>query len=155
MAGSRGKPLARTDGLFTEDVGGEVLVYDENELVACRLNPTAVFVWRHCDGKHSIAELVALLRAEFGESADEDVALIALDELASRQLIESGYEQRAPGAAKYSRRRFLRRVGLAGIGAALMPIVYSIAIPAPAAAASGFMYHNNYFPYVPDADFDE
>jgi hypothetical protein len=144
------RPVARTDGLLTEDVGDEVLVYDETGLVACRLNQTAAFVWRNCDGKRKISDIVALLQAEFGDAADENMALIALDELASRQLIESGYEKRTPGASKYSRRHFLRRVGLASLGTALLPIVYSIAIPAPAAAASGFMYHNNYFPYVPN-----
>jgi hypothetical protein len=144
------KPVARTKGLFTEDLGDEVLVYDEDELIACRLNQTAAFVWRNCDGKRKISDIVALLQAEFGEDADEDMALIALDELSARQLIKSGYEQRTPGASKYSRRHFLRRVGLASVGTALLPIVYSIAIPAPAAAASGFMYHNNYSPYVPE-----
>jgi hypothetical protein len=145
------KPKSRTEGLLTEEVDGEVLVYDENEFVACRLNKTAAFVWRQCNGKRTIPQLVALVQAEFGDGADEDVTLIALDELTSRQLIKSGYDQRTPGASKYSRRRFLRRVGLASVGTTLLPIVYSIAVPAPAAAASGFMYHNNYFPYVPTA----
>jgi len=144
------KPLARTEGLFSEEVNDEVLVYDENDMIACRLNQTAAFVWSKCDGKRTVPALVELLRAEYGEHADEDMLLIALDELAARELIESGYERRESGAAKFSRRRFLRRVGIASIGTALLPIVYSIAIPAPAAASSGFMYHNNYFPYLPD-----
>ena len=39
-------PLARTDGLLTESLDGELLVYDLNGDIAVHLNRTAAIVWR-------------------------------------------------------------------------------------------------------------
>jgi hypothetical protein len=139
-------PLARTGGLLTEEIDGEVLVYDETREIACRLNATAALVWRHCDGKRTIAELVTLMQSELGGLADEDMVLVALDNLAGHELIASGYEQRDLNASKYSRRRFIRRIGAAGIAAINLPVVYSMLVPEPAAAASGGGYPQYYFP---------
>jgi Coenzyme PQQ synthesis protein D (PqqD) len=142
---AKSRPLARTDGLLTEDVDGEVLVFDEAHEIACRLNDSAALVWRHCDGKRTIADLVAVLTSEFGDVADEDMVMIALDNLVEHELIESGYEPRDPSATKYSRRNFIRRIGTAAVAATSAPIVYSMLVPAPSAAASGGGY-TNYYP---------
>jgi hypothetical protein len=138
------RPLARTEGLLTEDVDDELLVYDETHEVACRLNTSAALVWRHCDGKRTVADLVAVLADELGEVADEDMVMVALDNLVEHDLIESGYERRDLDSARYSRRHFIRRVGAAGVGAISVPIVYSMLVPAPSAAASGGGYTNYY-----------
>jgi hypothetical protein len=138
------RPLARTDGLFTEEVDGEVLVYDETREVACRLNASAALVWRHCDGKRTVADLITVLADELGDVADEDMVMIALDSLVEHDLIESGYEPRGLTASRYSRRHFIRRIGAAGVGAMSVPIVYSMLVPAPSAAASGGGYPSYY-----------
>jgi Coenzyme PQQ synthesis protein D (PqqD) len=143
-------PLARTDGLLTENVDGEVLVFDQAHEVACRLNESAALVWRHCDGKRTVADLVAVLKAELGDVADEDMVMIALDNLVEHDLIASGYERRDPNATRFSRRHFIRRMGTAAVAAASAPIVYSMLVPAPSAAASGGGYMNNYEPYLKD-----
>jgi hypothetical protein len=138
-----GFPLARNADLVTEEIDGELLVFDELEQVAFRLNASAAFVWRHCDGERSIADLVALLSAELGDFVDEDMVLVALDNLADHGLIESGYEQRGSNAARLSRRRFLRRVGVTGAAAMSMPVVYSILVPTPAMAVSAYVPYYN------------
>jgi hypothetical protein len=130
---------------LTEEVDGELLVYDVERDLACRLNPSAALVWRSCDGSRTVPELVEILTAELGELADEDLVLIALDHLAEHGLIVSGYEQRDASAARLSRRRFFRRAGIAGAAAVAVPVVYSLSVPAAAAAASG-----TYTPYYPD-----
>jgi Coenzyme PQQ synthesis protein D (PqqD) len=136
------RPLARTDGLLTEEVDGELLVYDGEREVACRLNPSAALVWRSSDGERTVPDLVAVLSEELGDVADEDMVMVALDTLAEHGLIEDGHEPREASASRLSRRRFLRRVGVVGAAAISMPVVHSIVVPTPAAAASG-----SYTPY--------
>jgi Coenzyme PQQ synthesis protein D (PqqD) len=136
------RPLARTEGLLAEEVDGELLVYDGEREVACRLNGTAALVWRSSDGERTVADLVAVLSEELGEVADEDMVMVALDTLAEHGLIEAGHEAREVNASRLSRRRFLRRVGVVGAAAISLPVVHSIVVPTPAAAASG-----GYTPY--------
>src|SRR5581483_2818229 len=80
--------------------------------------------------------LVALLREEFGDIADEDLVLVTLDRLEEQGLIESGYERRDADTARLSRRRFIRRVGVVGSAALVLPVVQSVVAPALAAAQS-------------------
>ena len=141
---ARLRPLARTDDLVTEEVANEVIVYDERTDVACRLNRSAALVWQKCDGKHTLADLVAALRVELGDVADEDLVLVALDSLDEHGLIESGYESRDATASRLSRRLFFRRVGVAAVA---IPVVASMAVPMPAAAAS-----TGYAPYYSLSD---
>jgi hypothetical protein len=129
-------PLARNDGLLVEEVEDELLVYDQDHDSAHRLNRTAAIVWRHCDGKHDIPDLVAVLSTELGaDLADEDLVRIALDNLAERGLVD-GAPQRPAEETRVSRRRFIRRVGTVGVAALALPVVTSLAAPSPAAAQS-------------------
>jgi hypothetical protein len=142
------RPLVRTSDLLTEELDGELLVYDEQRDVACRLNRTAALVWRSSDGQRTLADLVEVLREEVGELADEDLVMVTLDHLEEHGLIESGYTRRDPNAARLSRRRFIRRVGVVGTAALALPVVQSIVAPTPAAAQSGgggdyYYYYNN------------
>src|SRR5580704_6772133 len=129
-------PLARTDGLLTESLQGELLVYDLKGDIAVHLNRTAAIVWRACDGHHTVPDLVALVERELGEAADQDVVLMALDTLWTHGLISSGYEERDGAAVALSRRRFFRRVGVLGGATLSAPVVYSALIPSAAAALS-------------------
>jgi hypothetical protein len=130
------RPLARTEDLLVEDVDGEVLVYDETDSLACRLNGSAAFVWRHCDGTNTVDDLVRLVAGEFGALGRPELVHVALDELAEHGLLASGYETRSKVAARLSRRHFMRAVGIGGAAAAVVPIVASMLVPTPAAASS-------------------
>jgi|SRR5579884_2628352 len=130
------RPLSRTDGLLTEEIDDEILVYDESRQIACRLNRTAALIWQHADGQRSIADLVDVLREEF-EMADEDLVLVTLDRLNESGLIESGFSERSADEARLSRRRFIRRVGVVGTAALALPVVESLVAPSVAAAQSG------------------
>ena len=125
---SDSRPLARTDGVLTETVDGELLVYDLDGDIASHLNRTAALVWRNCDGRHTVGELLVLVVEQLGETADEDVVLMALDSLSEHGLISSGYEERDGAAVALSRRRFFRRVGVAGAAAVNAPVVYSMIV---------------------------
>ena len=133
---SYSRPLARTDRLLTETLDGELLVYDLDGDLASHLNRTAALVWRNCDGRRTVEDLVTVVQAELGDTADEDVVLMALDSLSERGLITSGYEERDGQAVALSRRRFFRRVGVIGAMAVNAPVVYSAIIPPAAAAVS-------------------
>ncbi|HZU61258.1 MAG TPA: PqqD family protein [Solirubrobacteraceae bacterium] len=129
-------PVARTEGVFTETLDDELLLYDEERDIACRLNRSAALVWRHADGQRSVPELVQVLRAEIGDVADEDLVLVTLDRLDEEGLLEAGYERREPSLSRLSRRRFIGRVGAVSTAALALPVVQSIVAPTPAAAAS-------------------
>ncbi len=124
------RPLARAEGLSIEEVDGEVRVYSEMSDVGCTLNHTAALVWRNCDGKRTLKDLVAVVSEELGTPADEDMVLIALDKLAQHGLLLSGYEPRGHEAERLSRRRFFGRAGIVGAVAMAAPVVYSAATPA-------------------------
>lgn len=123
-----------------------MLVYDRERDVACRLNRTAALVWKSSDGTRTVDDLVAVLSEEVGTLADEDMVMIALDNLSQNGLIESGYEPRQPNVQRITRRRFIRRVGVVGAAAVTLPIVHSLIVPPAAAAQSGGYpvgYYNN------------
>lgn len=129
-------PSARTNGLFTVEVGDDLLVYDQDRVKAHALNPAAALVWRHCDGHTSIAELTILLQRELGLPADENVVWLALDRLERAHLLVE-HVPRPLNAGRQTRRQVVQKLGLAGGLALLLPIVESITAPAPAMAQSG------------------
>lgn len=129
-------PLARSSDLVIEDSGEELLVYDQRKDIAHRLNATAATVWRHCDGARTVEQLVDVLHESVGELADEDLVMISLDQLAEAGLLEEAPE-RAAEEARLSRRRFIRKVGVVGSAAMVLPVVHSIVAPTPASAQSG------------------
>jgi hypothetical protein len=139
------RPLARTSGVVVQDLDDEMLVYDRERDTACRLNRTAALVWKSSDGTRTVDDLVAVLAEELGPLADEDMVMIALDNLSRNGLIQSGYEAREPTAERISRRRFIRRVGVVGAAAVSLPIVHSLAVPSAAAAQSGGGYPPGYY----------
>lgn len=71
--------------------------------------------------------------------------MIALDELAKHDLIESGYERRQQSAVRMSRRSFVRRAGTVAAAAVGVPVVYSLVAPAVAAGSSA-AHHYHYYP---------
>jgi len=128
-------PRARQTDLVIEEAGDELLVYDEQRELAHRLNKTSAIVFRNCDGERSVADLVAIVAEQVDEVADEDLVMIALDNLAEAGLLED-FEQREPEETRTSRRRFIRRVGVVGSAALVLPVVHSIIAPTTASAAS-------------------
>jgi hypothetical protein len=129
-------PRARTDDLVVQDLADETLVYDQARHRAHCLNRAAALVWRHCDGRHTVADLARVVARELGLPEDEDVVWLALDRLKRAHLLEG--EVARPGeTGRLTRRDVLRRLGLAGGLALLLPAVTSILAPDVAQAVSG------------------
>jgi hypothetical protein len=121
-------PRARRQGVLSSDVGDEIVLYDSKEFRAHCLNPAAALVWRHLDGRISMPALVARLRKELDGSADEETVWLALKELDRARLLEGRLDGSAP--KDLSRRRALRRMGVAAAGGAVvLPAISSIVAP--------------------------
>lgn len=128
-------PRAHHDGVLATDVGDEVVVYDPRDHRGHCLNPPAAVVWRHLDGRTSMAELVAHLQRELDAPADEDMVWLAVEELQRAQLLDGPVER--PASRGVSRRSALRRMGAAvGTGAVLLPAISTIVAPPAHAQAS-------------------
>jgi hypothetical protein len=126
------RPVARTTGLVIRDLGDETVVYDLERHQAHCLNRTAALVFRHADGRRSVAEIAVAVAAEAHSPVDEDVVQSAIQKLAEARLIENVHAKPSPPPA--TRREALRKVGL---GAALLaPVVASLLVPTPAEAAA-------------------
>ena len=114
----------------TEQLGDEVVVYDRARVQVHALNPTAARVWRQCDGATSPDAMAAALTRDSVPEA-EAVVDLTLRELARLHLLESPVAPRTDRPAR-TRRWLLGR----GVAAAMLPAIYSIVAPRPAAAQS-------------------
>jgi hypothetical protein len=118
------RPLARTQGILTERVEDELLVYDETYGTAHCLAAEAAEVWRLCDGEHSPDQI--------GSEAGLPVERVSevLARLGAAGLLESV----APGDV--SRRDVAKRFAQLGAAALSAPLIFSIVVPEAAAAGS-------------------
>ena len=126
-------PAARKEELLIQEVPGETLVYDLKSHQAHCLNHTAALVWKHCDGKLTVAQVAERLERELKSPVSEEVVWLALDQLEKSDLLEAGVPVPA-GFAPMSRRALIRSLGVAT--AIAVPLVTSIVAPTAAQTAS-------------------
>jgi hypothetical protein len=129
-------PKARQEKLLVRQVGDDLIVYDQILHNAHSLNPAAAFLWRHCDGTTTPEELTERLGKELGQSVDERLTWLALDDLARCRLLNTSPTR--PVTSRYSRRQLIREMGLRGAQIALVPAIISILAPMASAAGSFF-----------------
>jgi hypothetical protein len=118
----------RMQGLFVEEVGTEVLVFNSRSNTSAALSPSAAAVFERCDGTHDIDQIVASL-ASTATPLGRDEVLLALADLDDAGLLAAAPATRGP-----SRRELLAKIGAATAGALLLPVVELIVGPAAAAA---------------------
>jgi hypothetical protein len=117
------RPVARSEGLVSEELDGQLLLYDTESHLAHALEGEATAVWRACDG-HADVEALAR-RCATGEE-DVRATLVRLDELG---LLEQVGE---------TRRSALVKLTAAGVGlSAGIPTITSILVPTAAQAVTG------------------
>jgi hypothetical protein len=118
------RPRARREGLNQRPVGDRLVVYDQVRHQLHFLNRTAVLVWRHCDGQRALADLAELVARELDAPANENLVLLALEQLDEAHLLE---ESLAPGRSVggISRRALLHRATALAAGV-LLPTITSL-----------------------------
>ena len=127
-------PRARNEQLVIQALPEETLVYDLKRHKAHCLNKTAAFVWQHCDGRTTTGDMAAKLSATFDLPADEKIVWLALGDLEKADLLQDSVARNDgfhPG-----RRAALKRIGLVGASAVLLPTIVSIVAPTVSAAVS-------------------
>jgi hypothetical protein len=121
------KPVARSEDLLIEEVGDELLVYDQLSNQAHCLGTLAARVWQACDGETSAEALASKL------DLDSDSVARALAELSDCKLLE-GDGPLVVSNGGITRRDLGFRAAKVGAAAAAVPLIVSIAAPVPAAA---------------------
>jgi hypothetical protein len=123
MRAETGKlPQARQDELFVEQMDEGLLVYDAKHFCAHRLNSTAAWTWRHCDGQKTIAEATRLLADELQQPVDEELVWLSLESLDKARLLSTPL-QRPSGANDDSRRAMIQKMAMAGGLMFLLPVI--------------------------------
>jgi pyrroloquinoline quinone biosynthesis protein D len=78
----------RNEGFQLEELDGQLLLYHPSDTRILSFNETASLVWRLCDGKRTVAEIIDVLVSAFPDAADEIPADV-------ETLLETLHTQRA------------------------------------------------------------
>ena len=131
------KPQAHRAGLLVRAVGDQLVVHDQARQQLHVLNPTTALVWRHCDGRHTVAELVAIVGRELDVPVDVSVIEVALAQLDEVHLLENRLDP-GVGGDGLSRRQMLHWAASLAVGV-LVPSITSCGSPlAPDAESRTF-----------------
>jgi hypothetical protein len=125
-------PKARTALLVIQELAEETLVFDQARQKAHCLNRTTSLVWRHCDGRTPVYDLARWIERELAIASGEPVVRLALEQLASRHLLE-GIIDRGSAAQRRYRRELLKQMAAAAV---VLPIILTVAAPRANAAGS-------------------
>ena len=121
------RPRAQRSGFLVKPVGDQVVVFDQSRQSLHVLSRTAALVWRHCDGRHTVAELIDLVGGELGVPVDESVITLALAQLDEARLLGDRLTP-AAGEGSVSRRDLLHMAGALAAGI-MLPTITSCGVP--------------------------
>ncbi len=134
----RERPKARREDLIVQEVGEELLIYDQRRHRAFCLNPMAALVWRRANGRRTIAALSRAVERVFRVPEGETLVRLAVNRLARARLLENWplflNDPHSP-----SRREAMRQLGRWGLSASLallLPTVKAILAPTAAQVAT-------------------
>ena len=121
------RPRSRSAGLLVQQVGDQTVAYDQVRQRLHVLNRTTAATWRHCDGRNTVADIVALVARELEIPADDALITLALEQLDEAHLLE---ERLAPdrGTGAVSRREVLHWAAAAAAGL-FLPAITSCGSP--------------------------
>ncbi len=140
-------PVIRTKKLLIQQIGDEVVIYDQENYESHCLTSFVASVWRFCDGKNTVEDIIRLLEPRLTISSNEDInanELVrqSLDEMEQKGLIKE-YLPGSKTDSAFSRRKVLKTSVLVGgfaIGS-MSPLIKTILAPEPAMASSN-RWHN-------------
>jgi hypothetical protein len=128
------KSLSR-DRLIVEELGAELMIYDQKRNQAFCLNQKAALVFQYCDGKTTVADIAARLTQTLGEPVGEKVVQFALQSLSQDGLLEA-LDFPPIVAAGMTRREVMQKIGVRAVVA--LPLVTALMVATPKAHASGW-----------------
>ena len=106
-------PMRREKDVLVQELPDEILVYDVKRNKALCLNRTAALVWRHCDGRTTVAEMAKILQKELSLPAEEQIVWHTLHRLQRAHLLPESTTPPAKIPAM-SRRDWVRQTGRSG-----------------------------------------
>jgi hypothetical protein len=116
------RPQARQDHLTIRVLPDETLIYDGQRHKAHCLNAPAALVWRHCNGKNFVDDLVRLANEELGIVDSTEIVGLALEQLSRRGLLDDTTGV-LPTEQRILRREALKRLAIAAV---TLPLVMTI-----------------------------
>jgi hypothetical protein len=120
------RPKAKTEGIISERVDDDLVVYDQGTLTAHSLSADTAAVWLCCDGSTSCRQIAGKLGCDIA-AVDQAVAALR----------ETGLLDDRPGDRDgISRREAASKLAKVGGAALAAPLIYSVVIPGAAAAIS-------------------
>ncbi|MEN0001229.1 MAG: PqqD family peptide modification chaperone [Pseudomonadota bacterium] len=120
-----------TDKRLTRELGGELIVYDQDNHKVFHLNQSAAAAWDACDDCANLHDLSLKIADHTKEPANDDAAQLALMELREAGLIEGDYEVGVN--AMLTRRELINSIGQLAI---TLPVVMAMFAPTAAMAQS-------------------
>lgn len=123
-------PKARVENIVTQDIDGELLIYDLSVNKALCLNETAKTVWQACDGKTTFDDF----RRKSNPDFSDELIWLTLEKLKQDSLFDKN-EGITPNFNGLSRREVVKKIGFTSMIA--MPIIASIVAPSAIHAQSG------------------
>jgi Coenzyme PQQ synthesis protein D (PqqD) len=127
-------PKARNSDLLTEEIDGELLIFDVLSNRAHCLNRSAAAIWQHCDGSRSLGALATHLFPALERTEGEQLVRVGVERLRRRRLLEdSTVEPMVDLSKRHMIKKMAMMAAAAGIAA---PIVSSVLAPTPAYAVS-------------------
>jgi Coenzyme PQQ synthesis protein D (PqqD) len=122
------------DQLIVQELGAELMIYDQKRNQAFCLNQKAALVFQYCDGKTTVAGIAARLTQTLGEPVGEKVIQFALQGLSQDGLLEPS-DIPPIVTAGMTRREVMQKIGVRA--AVALPLVTALMIATPKAHASG------------------
>jgi hypothetical protein len=135
MKSQQGSPIfKKAQGLLTQDVGQETLVYNEALHKAFCLNPVAAQVWQLLDGVRTPGQIAMAVTNTLSMPVTEDLVLFTISALQRDGLLDN---EASPTdfLPVPSRRDVMRQLGAGA--AILLPIVAAVMAPQAAQAYTG------------------
>lgn len=126
-------PKARTKNLVVQELEKELLIYDLSINKAFCLNESLALIWKHVDGKNSVADISILLSRKLKTLMTEEFVWLGLDQLKKDNLLENSSEI-ATNFSGLNRRQVIKNIGFASMIA--LPLISSVIAPTSATAAS-------------------
>src|SRR5271156_3976342 len=88
-----------------QQIGPEILIYDELRHKAFCLNAVSAAIWSMCDGEHTVAQIAEAATVSLGVPISGEIVLLGLCDLRRDGLLEASASVAA--APQFSRRAML------------------------------------------------